>query len=36
LKVLREVNLMRMEKRAQQGIYQINPDAMLELEEWPR
>jgi len=25
-----------MEKRAQQRIYQINPDAMQELEEWPR
>ncbi len=36
LKVLREANLVRVEKRAQQRIYQINPDAMLELEEWAR
>ncbi len=36
LKVLREMHLLRMEKRAQQRIYQINPDAILELEEWPR
>ena len=34
LKVLREANLVRMEKRAQQHIYQVNPHAMLELEEW--
>jgi DNA-binding transcriptional ArsR family regulator len=36
LKVLREANLVRVEKRAQQRIYQINPDAMLELEEWAK
>ncbi|SRR2546425_5908605 len=36
LKVLREANLVQMEKRAQQRMYQINPDAMLELEEWAR
>ena len=36
LKVLRNVKLVRMEKRAQQRIYQINPDAMYELEEWPK
>lgn len=36
LKVLREARLVRMEKRAQQRIYQINPDAMLELEEWAK
>ena len=34
LKVLRESNLVQVEKRAQQRIYQINPDAMLELEGW--
>jgi DNA-binding transcriptional ArsR family regulator len=34
LKVLREANLVKMEKRAQQHIYQINPQAMLELEDW--
>ncbi len=36
LKVLREARLVRMEKRAQQRIYEINPDAMLELEDWAR
>jgi DNA-binding transcriptional ArsR family regulator len=36
LKVLRETKLVHVEKRAQQRIYQINPDAMLELEEWAR
>src|SRR5215472_9026113 len=36
LKVLREANLVRMEKRAQQRIYQLNPDAMSELEGWAR
>lgn len=34
LKVLREANLVLMEKRAQQRIYQINPEAMVELEAW--
>jgi DNA-binding transcriptional ArsR family regulator len=34
LKVLREANVVRMEKRAQQRIYQLNPDAMGELEGW--
>ena len=34
LKVLREANLVRVEKRAQQRIYRINPDAILELEDW--
>jgi len=34
LKVLREVKLVRVEKRAQQRIYQVNPEAMLELEAW--
>jgi len=36
LKVLREVQLVKMEKRAQQRIYQINPEAMLELEDWSK
>lgn len=36
LKILREANLVKMEKRAQQRIYHINPDAMLELEDWVR
>ncbi|MBP1949331.1 ArsR/SmtB family transcription factor [Virgibacillus litoralis] len=34
LKILREANLVRMEKKAQQRIYQLNPDAIIELEEW--
>lgn len=34
LKTLREAQLVRVEKRAQQRIYRINPEAMLELEEW--
>jgi DNA-binding transcriptional ArsR family regulator len=34
LKVLREAKLVLMEKRAQQRMYQINPDAMLEPEGW--
>ena len=36
LKVLREANLVRMEKRAQQRIYQINPQAMHEVEDWSK
>jgi len=36
LKVLREAQLVKMEKRAQQHIYQINPEAMLELEDWSK
>src|SRR5271165_492523 len=36
LKVLREANLVQMEKRAQQRIYQLNPDAMFEVEEWAK
>ena len=32
LKVLREAKLVRMEKRAQQRIYQLNPEGMHELE----
>jgi DNA-binding transcriptional ArsR family regulator len=34
LKALREAGLVRMEKRAQQRIYQINPQSMHELEGW--
>ena len=34
IKVLREAKLVLMEKRAQQCLYQLNPDAMLELEGW--
>ncbi len=36
LKVLREAGLLRMEKRAQQRLYQVNPEAMHELENWAR
>jgi DNA-binding transcriptional ArsR family regulator len=36
LKVLREARLVKMEKRAQQHLYRVNPDAMLELEDWAR
>jgi DNA-binding transcriptional ArsR family regulator len=36
LKVLRETMLVQVEKKAQQRIYRINPDAMLNLEEWAR
>lgn len=34
LKVLREADLVRMEKRAQQRIYSINPQGMDEMWEW--
>lgn len=34
LKVLREANLVRVEKRAQKRIYYINPEPMKELEKW--
>ena len=34
LKVLRDANLVRVEKRAQQRIYYINPEPMRELEKW--
>jgi len=34
LKVLREAKLVRVEKRAQQRIYRINLEAMVELEKW--
>jgi DNA-binding transcriptional ArsR family regulator len=36
LKVLREANLVQVEKRAQQRIYRIDTDAMLDLEVWAR
>lgn len=36
LKVLREANLVGMEKQAQKRIYQINQDAIIKLEEWTR
>lgn len=34
LKVLREAKLVYVEKRAQQRLYKINPDTILQVEEW--
>lgn len=34
LKVLREANVVIVEKRAQQRLYKINPVAIQELEKW--
>ena len=34
LKVLRDAHLVRVEKRAQQRIYYVNPEPMRELEKW--
>ncbi len=36
LKVLREANLVLMEKHAQQRVYRVNPEAISELEGWAR
>ncbi len=36
LKVLREAGLVTMEKHAQQHLYQVNPQAVLELEDWSK
>ncbi len=36
LKVLREAGVVQVEKRAQQRIYRINPESMLELEAWAK
>jgi DNA-binding transcriptional ArsR family regulator len=36
LKVLKEANLVKVEKQAQQRIYTINTDSMVELEEWAK
>jgi DNA-binding transcriptional ArsR family regulator len=36
LKVLREANLVMVEKRGQQRIYRINAQAVNELEDWAR
>jgi len=36
LKVLREANVLQMEKHAQQRMYQINPKAVMELEDWAK
>lgn len=34
LKVLREAGLVRVEKRAQQRIYRLAPEAMAQVEDW--
>ena len=34
LKILREAELVHMEKRAQQRIYQLNPQSLLVLHDW--
>ncbi len=34
LKILREAKLVTMKRKAQQRLYQINPDKVNELEEW--
>ncbi len=36
LKVLREAHLVRMTKHRQQRIYEVNPEAMHELEDWAK
>jgi len=36
LKILREAKLVQMEKRAQQRIYQINPQALMQLQVWAK
>ena len=36
LKILREAKLIRMEKRSRQRIYEMNPDAINQFEEWAR
>ncbi|SFJ12363.1 regulatory protein, arsR family [Paenibacillus sp. UNC496MF] len=36
LKILRETRVVDVEKRAQQRIYRMNPDALLEVEEWAK
>jgi DNA-binding transcriptional ArsR family regulator len=34
LKVLREANLVEMEKRAQKRVYRLNPQTLSQFEEW--
>ena len=34
LKVLRQAKLVRMEKRAQQRLYSVNPGGIDEIEQW--
>lgn len=34
LKILRDTNLVTVEKKAQQRLYQINPDSLSQIEDW--
>lgn len=34
LRILRESNVVHVEKRAQQRLYRINTDTLLEMEQW--
>lgn len=34
LKVLRDTNLVTVEKKAQQRLYKINPEPMQQMEDW--
>src|SRR5712692_5405468 len=34
LKVLREANLVKMEKRAQKRVYRLNPQTLSQFEAW--
>lgn len=36
LKILLKARVLHMEKNAQQRIYRINPDSILEMEKWTR
>ena len=36
LRVLREANVIQMERRAQQRIYKFNPNSIVEIEGWTR
>jgi DNA-binding transcriptional ArsR family regulator len=36
LKILREARLVRMHKHRQQRIYEINPEAVQQVEDWAR
>ena len=36
LKVLRQANLVKVEKQAQKRLYEINPDAIQALENWAK
>jgi DNA-binding transcriptional ArsR family regulator len=36
LKVLKEAELVRVERRAQQRLYRVNPDALVEFEQWAK